>query len=176
MNLNEYQAQAERTAVYPGQGSEKGLIYTIAGIVNETGEVAGVLKKALRQDDDLDPTYKFIAEGGDALWYVAGYYTEQGIEMPDIALNEYAAEANKTTGYGEGLARCALALGAAGGLVAGAYLDAEDTEPYVAIVLQLVAALAYELGVSLEDIAVANLDKLAARADAGTLKGAGDVR
>lgn len=38
------------------------------------------------------------------------------------------------------------------------------------------AAVAWELGVSLETVAQRNLDKLAARADKGTLHGEGDKR
>lgn len=176
MKLNEYQQQADTTRVYPGQGSDVGLLYAIAGIAAEAGEVAGVLQKAVRQDDDFDPTTKFVIESGDTLWHVAAYYTERGIVLDDIELNVYAAEAIKTTGYGEGLDRVSLALAAAGGLVAGAYLDGEDTEPFVALVLQLIAALAKEVGVTLEELAIANLDKLAQRAEAGTLKGSGDNR
>ncbi len=176
MTLKEFQAQAELTAVYPGQGGEMGLTYVTLGIISEAGEIAGVLKKAIRQDDDLDQTERFISEAGDALWYVAGYYTETGVEMPDIDLTVFQTEAHKDTNYGDGLTRCVYALGAAAGLVLGAFLDGEDTEPFVALYLQLVAALGVELGVTLEDIAIANRDKLARRAEVGTLKGSGDDR
>lgn len=43
-------------------------------------------------------------------------------------------------------------------------------------VLWYVAAIATDLGLSLEDVAQANLDKLAARAARGTLQGDGDNR
>ena len=43
-------------------------------------------------------------------------------------------------------------------------------------VLWYVAAVATELGVSLEDVAQSNLDKLAARTSRGTIHGAGDQR
>lgn len=43
-------------------------------------------------------------------------------------------------------------------------------------VMWYVANLATDLGLSLEDIAQANLGKLAARKDAGTLHGSGDSR
>lgn len=43
-------------------------------------------------------------------------------------------------------------------------------------VLWYIAAAASELGVSMEDLAVANLSKLSARQTAGTLGGAGDAR
>lgn len=43
-------------------------------------------------------------------------------------------------------------------------------------VLWYVSALSVELGINLEDVAEANLDKLAARLEKGTLKGSGDDR
>lgn len=43
-------------------------------------------------------------------------------------------------------------------------------------VLWYVAMLARELGVSLETVAAHNLEKLASRAERGTLRGSGDVR
>ena len=40
MNFNEYQSQAAQTALYK---KETALEYTILGLVNEAGEVAGAL-------------------------------------------------------------------------------------------------------------------------------------
>ncbi|MCO6400747.1 MAG: nucleoside triphosphate pyrophosphohydrolase family protein [Verrucomicrobia bacterium] len=43
-------------------------------------------------------------------------------------------------------------------------------------VLWYIATLCSELGLSMDDVAAANLAKLAARKDAGTLHGSGDLR
>ena len=42
MNFEEYQFNTEKTAIYP---KKYGIIYTILGLANEAGEVAGKLKK-----------------------------------------------------------------------------------------------------------------------------------
>ena len=45
MELNEYQDKALGTAVYPGQGSVKGLEYCLFGALGELGEIANKYKK-----------------------------------------------------------------------------------------------------------------------------------
>ena len=108
MNLNDYQNESQRTAIYP---LDRGIEYTALGLVSEAGEVAGKIKKVLRDNGgvfDVQAKQDIAAELGDTLWYVA--------------------------------------------------------------------ALARELGRSLDGVAQDNLDKLASRARRGTLTGSGDVR
>jgi NTP pyrophosphatase (non-canonical NTP hydrolase) len=108
MDLNDYQNAARRTAVY---AEPHRVIYPALGLASEAGEVAGKIKKVLRdQDGDFAqaPTDALKDELGDTLWYIA--------------------------------------------------------------------VLAADLGLRLEDIAAANLAKLASRQERGTLGGAGDVR
>jgi NTP pyrophosphatase (non-canonical NTP hydrolase) len=108
MDLNEYQQAAQRTAIYPDHHR---VLYPALGLASEAGEVAGKIKKVLRdRDGDFDraPVEAIKDELGDVLWYVA--------------------------------------------------------------------ALAGDLGLSLEAIAAANLDKLASRQERGRLGGGGDRR
>lgn len=55
-------------------------------------------------------------------------------------------------------------------------IDTEDMKKELGDVLWYVAGLADELGISLEDIAQANVEKLASRKDRGVLHGDGDNR
>jgi NTP pyrophosphatase (non-canonical NTP hydrolase) len=108
MDLNEYQQAARRTAIYPDHHR---VLYPALGLASEAGEVAGKIKKVLRdQDGDFGraPIEAIKDELGDVLWYVA--------------------------------------------------------------------VLAGDLGLSLEAIAAANLDKLASRQERGRLGGGGDRR
>ena len=108
MDLDDYQAAARRTAIY---AEHHRVIYPALGLASEAGEVAGKVKKVLRDqggDFAQAPTDALKDELGDVLWYVA--------------------------------------------------------------------VLAGDLGLSLDDIAAANLAKLTSRQERGTLGGAGDVR
>ena len=108
MDLDDYQAAARRTAIY---AEHHRVIYPALGLASEAGEVAGKVKKVLRdQGSDFAhaPTDALKDELGDVLWYVA--------------------------------------------------------------------VLAGDLGLSLDDIAAANLAKLGSRQDRGMLGGSGDVR
>lgn len=87
--LNDYQEAAIQTAIYPGQGSGLGLMYTALKLNGEAGEVAEQVGKAVRDDDlltvqtcghscetvtgSLDSVRKrqILMELGDVLWYVA---------------------------------------------------------------------------------------------------------
>jgi NTP pyrophosphatase (non-canonical NTP hydrolase) len=108
MDLNHYQQAARRTAIY---AEEHRVIYPALGLASEAGEVAGKVKKVLRDyggDFARAPLEAIKDELGDVLWYLA--------------------------------------------------------------------VLAGDLGWSLDDIAAANLDKLASRQERGRLGGGGDRR
>lgn len=47
MTFDEYQEHTNKTAVYP---KEYGVVYTLIGLVNESGEAVGKLKKMIRGD------------------------------------------------------------------------------------------------------------------------------
>lgn len=82
--FNYYQSMASGTAIYPDEW--KG-IYPILGLVNEAGEVAGKLKKVLRDDNGhiSDVALESIkAEVGDVLWYVAAICTDLGFSFGDV--------------------------------------------------------------------------------------------
>ena len=86
MDLNAYQQGARSTARYPHVGSNP--IYPTLGLCGEAGEVAGKVKKVLR-DSDGDFSAEVRAalklELGDVLWYVAQLASELGFELSEIA-------------------------------------------------------------------------------------------
>ena len=85
-DLNAYQAHAMRSAIYPDQGSN--LVYPVLGLANEAGEVAGKLKKQIR--DKVERSHDLRQELGDVLWYVAAVASELGVTLSDIATENIA--------------------------------------------------------------------------------------
>ena len=75
-----YQDLSESTAVYP---KSVAIEYLSLGLVSEAGEVAGKVKKALR--DGTFDAEAVADELGDCLWYIAQMATELDFYLSDIA-------------------------------------------------------------------------------------------
>lgn len=79
-SFDDYQVFARTTAIYP---SQYGVLYTALGLTNEAGEVAGKIKKSLR--DGIDTREATLDELGDVLWYAAMLAHELGERLSDVA-------------------------------------------------------------------------------------------
>lgn len=105
MNFDDYQKLAQETAIYP---EDYRGAYPALGLVEEAGEVAGKVKKMLRDKpylhsylvlrttplpehqvefDQLCDALK--KELGDVLWYIAAVCTDFNLSMQDVALTNY---------------------------------------------------------------------------------------
>ena len=106
MTANDYQEWTATTAIYPesGTGSNLELYYLAMGLASEAGEVAGKIKKLLR-DDYYDPG-GMAYELGDVLWYCArlgdaiGYDLEKIMEINHSKLSKRKEE-NVLSGSGD---------------------------------------------------------------------------
>jgi NTP pyrophosphatase (non-canonical NTP hydrolase) len=86
MDLNDYQAAALQTAVYPNRGAN--FAYPALGLAGEAGEVADKLKKVIRDNNGVltDEVRDAVAkEIGDVLWYVAVLASEMNYALDRIA-------------------------------------------------------------------------------------------
>lgn len=84
-DLNEYQIQTTRTAIYP---PERAMEYLALGLTSEAGEVAGKVKKVIRDYSgviDDNAGHAIAQELGDVLWYVAQIASLLNVELADIA-------------------------------------------------------------------------------------------
>jgi len=105
MSFDIYQEKTGETAIYP---PEKALEYLTLGLCSEAGEVAGKMKKIIRDHDgiiDEDVAHKLSLEIGDVLWYVAQLATTLGLQLSEVAednLNKLAARKNTGTIKGSG--------------------------------------------------------------------------
>jgi NTP pyrophosphatase (non-canonical NTP hydrolase) len=81
MHLNEYQFAAStfRSANAPNSERE-------AGLVEEVGEIFGVIKRMRRNDYPVEEAKaKLSKEFGDALWYLVSMMEDWGFQLEDIA-------------------------------------------------------------------------------------------
>ncbi|MBT3418953.1 MAG: nucleoside triphosphate pyrophosphohydrolase family protein [Candidatus Magasanikbacteria bacterium] len=107
MDFTTYQSQAKTTAIYPNKGEN--IIYPTLGLVNEAGEVAGKVKKIIRDNNGVmseERRQDIGKELGDVLWYLSQVSIELGIPLETIAkenLEKLASrqKRNKLQGNGD---------------------------------------------------------------------------
>ena len=92
ITANEYQEKCKATAIYPKKDA---LAYLSLGLVSEAGEVAGKVKKQIR-----DGTISNVAsEIGDVLWYCAMLANELDANLGKIMEdNLYKLNSRKARG------------------------------------------------------------------------------
>lgn len=88
MTLDEYQAQARTTAIYPEAAR---VLYPTLKLAGEAGEVAEKLGKLMRDEgllpgDELGDGQRdaLAKEIGDVLWYVANLAADLGLSLEAI--------------------------------------------------------------------------------------------
>lgn len=90
MDFNEYQKESRKTAIYPNQGND--FVYATFGLVGESGEIAGKMKKFIRdhnirtpQELSAEQKDDLAKELGDVLWYMAQLATELDLSLEEVA-------------------------------------------------------------------------------------------
>ncbi len=90
MTLNEYQDAARLTANYPNMGNNH--VYPVLGLIDESGEVSGRVKRLMRDFGKSVPTDLSREEKdalaldiGDVLWYVAAIASEIQYDLATVA-------------------------------------------------------------------------------------------
>lgn len=103
MDLSEYEKFCETTAIYP---KEHALTYLALGLTSEAGEVAGKVKKVLRDFNgvvDQPNREKIKCELSDVAWYFARLCNELGYTMAEvIAHNQAKLQSRKDRGVIQG--------------------------------------------------------------------------
>ena len=95
MQLDAYQQAARKTAIYDERHK---VVYPALGLASEAGEVAGKVKKALRDHGgafDPEQVAALKDELGDVLWYVAVLAADLGLSLDAIAENNVAKLASR---------------------------------------------------------------------------------
>ncbi len=86
MTFEEYQKESRKTAMYPDAG--KNFVYPTLGLASEAGEVAGKIKKVLRDKNgiiDAAGKQAVAEELGDVMWYLSQVASELGLSLEEIA-------------------------------------------------------------------------------------------
>jgi NTP pyrophosphatase (non-canonical NTP hydrolase) len=89
MRFAEYQERTQDTAQYSTEEND-GIYYTSFGLASEAGEVAGKIKKVMRDNDGCftpEKRKEIADEIGDVLWYCSQLSREIGIPLETIAYN-----------------------------------------------------------------------------------------
>ena len=82
--MDDYQSFVVSTKRYDRQYA---VIYPALGLASEAGEVAGKVKKVLRDAAgklDLEQAHKIIDELGDVLWYVTCIVDDLGFTLEEV--------------------------------------------------------------------------------------------
>jgi len=96
-NLNNYQMQARKFAIYPERMK---IVYPALGLAGEAGEVADKIKKVYRDDrDDAQFLGEIAKEIGDVMWYCAILAEDLGFSLQQVAeMNIYKLQQRKALG------------------------------------------------------------------------------
>jgi len=82
-SFDEYQNRCSLTAIY---SEDHAIIYPALGLASEAGEVAGKVKKYLRDGTSFFQLRDDVtAELGDVLWYVSALAYDLDIDLSEIA-------------------------------------------------------------------------------------------
>ena len=88
MNNDAYLEFTRTTAIYP---KERELEYLALGLTSEAGEVAGKIKKLIRDHREMTPAIKgaIIDECSDVCWYLTRLADALGITLTDLINYNY---------------------------------------------------------------------------------------
>ena len=85
MTAEFYEMKAGQTAIFP---KNQALEYLALGLTSEAGEVAGKVKKLIRDGEDMEgyelKKIAIASEIGDVLWYCAMMAKEVGVPLNEI--------------------------------------------------------------------------------------------
>lgn len=85
MDFEDYHTQATKTVIYSDADV---IIYPALGLVSEAGEIAGKIKKILRDSNgQFLPEHReaLADEAGDCLWYLDTFCTDLGFTLESVA-------------------------------------------------------------------------------------------
>lgn len=155
MTFDEYQQAASLTAIYPKDRERE---YLSLGLISEVGELAGKLKKEIR--DEVDLTKAILDECGDIAWYGSQFIRSNGWSYQ---FGEIESQTKQFTDIG-------LVVE-----MAGCAVDAWS--PYqLTKMFYVLESVCVRRGTTLHAVCEHNIAKLQSRQQRNALGGSGDDR
>ena len=108
ITMDYYQHQTARSAIYPNELPQDGIVYCTLGLSSEASEVCGKVKKAIRDNGyefTAEVRRQIIDEMGDTFWYLSQLASELGIKLGTVAqlnLKKLASRKRRGTLKGSG--------------------------------------------------------------------------
>ena len=181
MDFNEYQEWTKSTAIYP---PEEAITYTTLGLISEAGEVAGKVKKIIRDAGgqvSQEQKDALKSELSDVCWYLARLSDELQIQFQDVVdLNGRSFNSDQK------LSQIAIDLSKNASNVASvsaAYVNGRTTGNIENHIKQELNRVVYDIGemavqldLTLKQILDYNVEKLESRKERNKLSGSGDNR
>jgi NTP pyrophosphatase (non-canonical NTP hydrolase) len=215
VNFDQYQAEADSTAIFPplylamkNVARSFSWGYPLIGIAGEASELLEALQKVSEAGEKSPELAEaLIAESGDLLWYIAAYSTANGFSLNEIAkqaidekqagpldIRDFEAHVARQIDLEESgfeLMRAITSLFNRNRI--GAIMEeskrilrddrlARNDERSARIktalgkTLVTLATICNGMGISLDEVATSNIEKLKSRQERGKLQGSGDYR
>lgn len=172
MNFRDYLTATHETAHYAGVGTSVGALYCLAGLIEERAELISATNNYYQgwPNAHLD----VLKEAGDTLWYACRLAEDAGVA--EAVLGGYLWDPQQVQGrevYGPDPFRLtALARSVKRHHRDGTLLDSDA----IRAVLEELSFAVRCAGLSLRDVAEANIKKLRDRKTRGVISGSGDNR
>jgi hypothetical protein len=94
---SDYVMWTETTAIYPRTNINQAKDYESLGLISECGEVAGMLKRKLRDGKEID-RMNFMLELGDIAWYLARLHYDHTNDKKEGDKYEFVEEVQEAMG------------------------------------------------------------------------------
>lgn len=163
MNLDDYQAAADTTAMHPNKGNN--IFYPVLGLIGEFGEATEAILKGSKEKD-------ILLEYGDCLWYLSTVCTELQIKLSDIADSRVVDTPIAVLGQ---IAEVTKKLMRDDSSVISVK-HRELLKPLLAKLFLRVKTIVESYGSTIEDTADMNIKKLFDRKARNKIQGSGDHR
>lgn len=173
MDFKEYKEAAKQFAIYPKDAEHT---YVSLGLAEEGGEVCGVHKKVLRDNNgewDDNRKDKLLKELGDVTWYVAMFF-EEIVNMPSMDLDLVNKAGEELDGFS--LDEC---MGSLCGLAAACCIKPKQSvhiKENLELTLRVLEEIARRFGWTMSDVYETNIAKLTKRKEENKIHGEGSDR